>query len=178
MPIKRKTTNTNRVASKSQAVAKPKVEESEDLMDFEQFVSRKSPSHKNKTWLVVTLIVLIVLLSGAVYSLSQTSLQKELKYQAVFLDNGQVYFAKVVKEDTLSVYLEDVYYIQTESQIIPSQEEGVEDQIVEVPVLIKRGGELHQPSGRTQLNRDKIISIEEIGENSEILTEIQRQESL
>jgi hypothetical protein len=175
MPTKRKITTP---VKKTKVVAKSNAEPAEDLMDFEQFVSRKSPTSKKKTWLVVTLVVLIVLLSGAVYSLSQSSLQKDFKYQAVFLDNGQVYFAKVVKEDSLSVYLEDVYYIQTESQIVPSQEEGVEDRVVEVPVLIQRGSELHQPSGRMQLNREKIISIEEIGDDSEILAEIQRQESL
>ena len=105
-------------------------------------------------------------------------MQKESKYQAIFLDSSQVYFAKVVKEDSLSVYLSDVYYIQTETQVIPATEEDGQDQVVEVPILIKRGGELHQPSGWMQINRDKIISIEEIGVESEVLKEILRQEGL
>ena len=96
------------------------------------------------------------------------------EYQAIFLDNQQVYFAKVVKEDAMSVYLEDVYYIQTQQQVIPATEEGAEDTVKEVPVLVKRGQELHQPSGWMQINRDKIVSIEQIGAESEILKEIEK----
>jgi len=84
----------------------------------------------------------------------------------------------VMKEDSLNVYLEDVYYIQTETQLVPATEEGAEDQLIEVPVLIKRGAELHQPQGSLQVNRSKIISIEEVGDDSEILTEIERQQAL
>ena len=176
MPTTRKTSTTGKKTKATTTRSKPAKED--DLIDFEQFVSSKEPRSKGKAWLLVTLIVVIIALAGALFFSSQGNLQKEHKYQAVFLDSGQVYFAKVIKEDALSVYLEDVYYIQTESQIIPSQEEDGQDQVVEVPVLIKRGSELHQPSGWMQLNRDKIISIEEIGADSEVLKELQRQESL
>ena len=124
------------------------------------------------------MIIVILALIGALLFLSKGGFDKEMKYKAVFLDNNQVYFAHVAKEDSLNIYLADVYYIQTQQQVVPAEDEDSEDQVVEVPVLIKRGGELHQPSGWMQINRSKIVSIEEIGDDSEVLKEIQRQESL
>jgi len=151
----------------------------EELMEFEHFVSRQpSRSNSGKSWLFITLFIIIVVLAGALMYTSQNkNLAVVHKFKAIALDNNQVYYAKVVKEDSLNIYLEDVYYIKVEQQIIPAQEEGQEDQTVEVPILVKRGDELHRPNGLLQINRDKVVAIEEIGADSEILKEIQRQES-
>ena len=170
MPVK-KTTKTRAAATKP-------AKTEDGLEDFEQFVARTPKSKASKIWLTITLVIVIVVLSGALVFLSKGNLEKEHKYKAVFLENGQVYFALVMKEDSLNVYLEDVYYIQTETQLVPATEEGAEDRLIEVPVLIKRGAELHQPQGSLQVNRSKIISIEEVGDDSEILTEIERQQAL
>ena len=93
------------------------------------------------------------------------------------MENGQTYYAKVAKEDALNIYLSDVYYIQIEQQAVQPEgevKEGEEPQVVEVPVLIKRGQELHKPQGLMQINRSKLVAIEEIGADSEILKEIER----
>ena len=107
---------------------------------------------------------------------SNKGLEKELSYKSVLLDTGQVYYAKVVKEDALNFYLDDVYYIQTEQKTIPSEDE--EPQVITVPVLIHRGDELHKPQGLLQINRSKVVLIEEIGEDSEIIQEINRLQNL
>lgn len=152
-----------------------KSEDQEEMMDFDDFVARTpKPKSGNKTWLFITLVLVIIVLGSAIFFLPKLKMNKTAEYQAIFLDNQQVYFAKVVKEDALSVYLDDVYYIQTQQQVIPATEEGAEDTVKEVPVLIKRGQELHQPSGWMQINRDKIVSIEQIGPDSEILKEIEK----
>ena len=152
-----------------------KSEDKEEMMDFDDFVAR-SPKSKsgNKAWLFITLVLVIIVLGAAIFFVPKLKMGKTAQYQAIFLDNQQVYFAKVVKEDSMSVYLEDVYYIQTQQQVIPATVEGAEDTVKEVPVLIKRGQELHQPSGWMQINRDKIVSIEQIGSDSEILKEIEK----
>ncbi|KKP92181.1 MAG: hypothetical protein UR94_C0004G0042 [Parcubacteria group bacterium GW2011_GWA2_36_10] len=147
----------------------------EELMDFDDFVARTpKPKSASKAWLFITLILVIIVLGAAIFFVPKLKMNKTAEYQAIFLDNQQVYFAKVVKEDAMSVYLEDVYYIQTQQQVIPATEEGAEDTVKEVPVLVKRGQELHQPSGWMQINRDKIVSIEQIGAESEILKEIEK----
>ena len=102
------------------------------------------------------------------------TMEKEFKFKAIYLENEQTYYAKVVKEDALNIYLDEVYYIQIKKQTLPATEEGAEPQTVDVPVLIKRGQELHRPQGLMQINRSKLVAVEEIGAESQILTEIQR----
>jgi len=149
--------------------------EDDTLMEFEQFISRKPNNSRTKVWLAFTLVVIIVLLGVAWLFISQVkTLEKDYKFQAISLDNGQVYYAKIVKEDALNIYLDEVYYIQIEQQSISAEEEGAEPQVVEVPVLIKRGQELHRPQGPMQINRSKVVAVEEIGVDSQILTEIDR----
>jgi len=155
-----------------------KTKDDESLSEFASFVSQTPKKRKGRAWLAITLIVVIILLATAwFFSWRSVSWQKEYKFKAIYLDNDQVYYAKVVREDSLSIYLDDVYYIQMEEQTIPATEEGAEAQKVSVPVLVKRGQELHQPTGWMQLNRDKVIAVEEIGLESEILKEINRQET-
>ena len=145
-----------------------------DLMEFEQFVSQKPPTKSSRSWLVTIVIIIIVILAGAVYFFNQGKLSKDNKLQAIFLDNNQVYFAKVVKQDSSSLYLDNVYYIETQQQVIPATEEGGEDQVINVPTIVKRGSELHKPQGYLKINRSKVISIEEICQDSEVMKEIER----
>lgn len=149
----------------------------EDLMDFNQFVDDKPKNAKS--WAAIMLIVVIFLLLGILfYVYNNDDLEKEFKYKAISLEGDQVYYAKVVREDTFSIYLDDVFYIQTQQQQIPPQEEDGEPQVVNVPVLIHRGDEFHKPQGLLQISRSKLIAIEEIGEDSEILLEINRIKGL
>ena len=163
---------TKRVTKKPTPVTK------DEFTEFDSFVTKR-PSSNNKSWLAITLVVIIVALVGVLLFMnSNKGLEKELSYKSVLLDTGQVYYAKVVKEDALNFYLDDVYYIQTQQKTIPSQEEDEEDQVVQVPVLVHRGEELHKPQGLLRINRSKVVLIEEIGEESEIVLEINRLKSL
>ncbi len=167
MPRKKETTK--------RAPRAKKVKE-EELMDFDQFVTPKQKN--NKSWIAILLSVIIVILIGVLLYTNTGEMDKEYKYKAIYLDNNQIYYAKVVREDALSIYLDDVFYIQTQQQTIPAEDEDSEPQVINVPVLIHRGDEVHKPEGLLQLNRDKLVAIEEIGENSEILTEIERIKGL
>ncbi len=166
---------TKRTAARRPAA--PKASAPEELTEFESFVSQRPKDNKSsKGWMILTLLILIIILVGALWFIKQpdSNFVKDANLKAIALDNGQVYYAKVAKEDALNIYLDDVYYIQTEQRIIPAQDEESEDQVVNVPVLVKRGDELHKPTGLLQINRDRVVGIETIGEDSEILLEIQR----
>ena len=172
MPIK-KTSPAARIKKPAAKLLSNKEEDA--LMEFEQFVSQKPNNNKNKSWLALTLMIIIVLLGVAWFSMSKVeTLEKDNNFKVVYLDNGETYYAKVIKEDALNIYLDEVYYIQLEKRTVPAEEEDAEPQVVEVPVLIKRGQELHKPTGLMQINRSKLMAIEEIGSDSEILTEIAR----
>ena len=166
---------TKRTPARRPAVSKSN--NPEELMEFESFVSQRPKANKQgKAWMIITLLILIIVLAGALWFVKQpnSNFVKDTNLKAVALDNGQVYYAQVVQEDSLNIYLDDVYYIQTEQRVIPAQDEDSEDQVVNVPVLVKRGDELHKPTGLLQINRDRVVGIETIGQDSEILIEINR----
>lgn len=174
MPQTKSTSTSKRTAR----VKNDQVEKDQDtLLDFEQFISQKPavrPS-RGKGYLAITLVLIIVILGFLWFFMSQnTNLETAQKFKAIYLDNNQIYYAKVVKEDALNIYLDDIYYIQTEQTTVPAEEEGGEPQVINVPVLVKRGDELHKPEGWMQINRSKVVAIEEIGPDSEIITEINR----
>jgi len=172
MPTKKISTTAKPRKTTSRATIN---KEEDSLMEFEQFVSHKPNNNKSKVWLAFTLIILIAILGSAWLFMSKLdNLEKEHKFKAIYLDNGETYYAKIVKEDALNVYLDDVYYIQMKQQTIPSEDEDAEPQIVEVPVLVKRGQELTRSQGLLQINRDKLIATEEIGADSQILSEIEK----
>ena len=85
---------------------------------------------------------------------------EEKDYQTVFLDNGQVYFGKVAKIDSNFVYLEDVFYLQ-------ANDKGKN------PVLVEMGtAELHKPQNHVKINREKILMIQDLKPESDVITAI------
>ncbi len=80
------------------------------------------------------------------------------EYQAVFMDNGQVFFGKV--DDAGGTYprLKDVYYIGRQAS--PDGKEVKN-------ILIKRGNEWHAPEFM-YINRQHIVIIEPVAANSRV----------
>ena len=149
------------------------------LLEFEDFITQKPKNDsRHRIWLASFLLIIIILLSSLfIYNWQSPRTVPEQKFKAIYLENGEVYYAKIAREDALSVYLDEVYYIQMQEQLVPLDEEGLETETISVPILLKRGSELHQPVGWMQVNRSKVIAIEEIGGDSEILKEINRQKN-
>ena len=88
-------------------------------------------------------------------------------YQAVLLDNGQVYYGKLSGIGTRYPEMTDVYYIvRTEDP----QTKQVKN------VLVKRGNELHAPT-KTFLDARHIIMIEPVGPDSQVARLIQESKS-
>lgn len=79
-------------------------------------------------------------------------------YQAVLLDDGQVYYGKLKHLGERYVTLRDVYYIQ--SVLDPKTRKAVE-------VLVERGREWHQPDYMV-INPEHIVVIEPVGIHSRI----------
>lgn len=167
---------------RSVAAAASKSEPADNISEFESFVAKRPTknSHNPKLW--IFLIIIIVLIAGAWWlfgrnlNLNKTATNNQ-EFKAIALDNGQVYYAQIAKETDDMIYLTEVYYIQSEQRTVPAEEEGAEDQTVSVPVLVKRGQELHKPTGYLELNRDRVVGVETIGTDSEIYQEIQRIQS-
>lgn len=106
-------------------------------------------------------------------------------YQAVFLSNNQIYFGKVSNLNSQFPVLSDVFYLQVSQNIQPGQagsqnvKIGKENQPVPAApqnelTLIKLGGEIHGPTDQIQINRDHIIFIEDLKNDSKVVVAIQQ----
>ncbi len=88
----------------------------------------------------------------------KASVTFDTPYQAVLLDNGQVYYGKIEKVGTAFPVLTDVYYVQ--NQVNPQTKEVTN-------LLVRRGKEWHAPD-RMVLNARHIVLIEPVSPNSKV----------
>jgi len=128
---------------------------------------------KGNPWVWI-IIVIILIVAGAIWwyftdgrGLMTPSIGEEIvsgDYQAVFLDNGQVYFGKLKKSDKDFYELTDVFYLQTGSAGI--------DQASNLS-LAKLGSEAHGPEDKMQINNDHVLFIEDMKSESKVVKAIQ-----
>ncbi|MBI2473797.1 DUF2905 domain-containing protein [Candidatus Uhrbacteria bacterium] len=89
------------------------------------------------------------------------------EYQAVFLDNGQVYFGKLQKTREAFYTLKDVFYLQ--SNMAVEQASNLS--------LTKLGSEAHGPEDWMQINTEHILFIEDMKNDSKVVQAIQDYKS-
>ena len=124
---------------------------------------RRRSIKKKKTWKVLLLVLFIMVLGWSTYTVSSAffgKVEADSVYSAVFLDNNQVYFGKVINTEDIFITLSDVYYF--------GQNPGQDDDVV----LVKLGSELHGPTDEMKINNDHILYIEELSGNSRVVQAI------
>lgn len=126
---------------------------------------------EEKTWLtkmrgVLFGTVIIVLAVLFVLYLQRPSLviRDKNAYQAVFLDNGQVYFGKLRALNDEFASLTDIYYLRAGSAVQTAGQTGTPE-----IDLIKLGAELHGPKDEMIMAREHVIFYEELGEGGEVM---------
>lgn len=82
------------------------------------------------------------------------------EYQAIFMDNGQVFFGKIENAGVPYPLLRDVYYIGRQAS--PDNKEVKS-------ILIKRGNEWHGPD-LMYINKQHIVVIEPVSPTSRVAT--------
>ena len=118
--------------------------------------------------LIAGLLALIVVLLGVIGLRSiqtGTAPQFGSQYQAVVLNNGQVFFGKLENSSSQYPVLRDVFYIV--SQVNPETKQAAN-------VLVRRGGEPHGPEYMV-LNRQSILMIEPVKDDSQVAKFIAEQ---
>lgn len=108
---------------------------------------------------------------------------KKSGYVAVFLINNQVYFGKISGLNSQYPVLKDVYYLRTQRSLVPPDEVDsspgarlrverkrgtATPQQNERLTLLKLGNEIHGPVDEIKINRDHILYVEEIKEDSKV----------
>jgi hypothetical protein len=106
--------------------------------------------------------IAILVVGGCVLGLwwvrSSRAVKLDTVYQAVLLDNGQVYYGKIERTDRDLTVLTDVYYVQNQ---VDAQTKEVKN------ILIRRGSEWHAPN-RSVINTRHIIVIEPVTPGSKV----------
>ncbi len=124
--------------------------------------------YATSTWLlsvallIVGVILSIVLLNPGLHN--ESRLIERGKYQAVFLDGGQVYFGQIGYMGKRVVTLYDIYYLKVNQQIQPGQANATQGEIT----LEKLGCELHGPQDQMVISREKITFWENLKEDGQV----------
>lgn len=125
--------------------------------------------------IILSIIIVLILLIGAFYFWKAQNILiitngVNDEYQAIFLDNGQIYFGKVSNKESTYVTLTNIYYLQFQQ---PLQNQGSEDGSQQSDLkLIKLGGELHGPKDEMEILRSHILFIETLADNSRVVRAI------
>jgi hypothetical protein len=113
---------------------------------------------KSPAIIAVGLVVVVAAVLGLWNTRGASTVKFETPYQAVLLDNGQVYYGKVQGLGTPFPVLTDVYYVQ---QQVNQQTKEVKN------VLIRRGTEWHAPD-RMVINANHIVLVEPVSPTSKV----------
>ncbi len=118
--------------------------------------------------IVVSILIIVVLAVATFGNIGTSNSINTDKYQAVFLDNGQVYFGRLANLNSEYVELTDIYYLQVDQQVQPDQDQSAQQQIS----LAKLGNELHGPEDKMFINPDKIVFWENLKDDGQVSTAI------
>ena len=131
---------------------------------------------RNKILMIVLYVILVVgvLIVGWKtnwFGLSKSNEEPASGYQAVFLTNGQVYFGKLTGTSGQYATLKDIYYLQVQQQVQPTDENSQQQPNL---TLVKLGNELHGPVDEMKINRDAILFWENLKSDGKVVEAIDR----
>lgn len=141
------------------------VTKSEPLMSSNRRINSKKG--------LISLVVGIIVLAGIIVFLVMTlfiSPTKEGDIYGVFLTNGRTYFGHIIKQNSQTVVLRDVYYLQV--QQTPPVEEGVEVQ--PQVTLVNISDDIHGPESEIQISRAHILYVQKLREDSQVVATIKQ----
>jgi hypothetical protein len=95
-------------------------------------------------------------------------------YSAVFLTNGQVYFGKLYTRTGTVLDLRDIYYLQVNQTVQPSQTTSATATPTPSPQvsLVKLGNELHGPNDRMLIDQNQVLFTESLKDDSKVVQAI------
>lgn len=136
----------------------------------------KRPRRRRSKWLNIASIILlvaIVLLVGSLVLLTSTSkTQSEAsivntnKFQAVFLNGGQVYFGKIQAINNDYLTLDNIYYLK-----VSGQSGADTNQTTENPQdvsLARLGCELHGPEDKMIISKSQVMFWENLKDDGQV----------
>ena len=105
------------------------------------------------TILVVALLIFLAVSTPK----NESTFVEDDKFQAVFLNGGQVYFGQVTDLNSNYLRLVDIYYLRVNQQVQPAEGENLPIPQEGDISLVKLGCELHGPKDEMLINMDQVI---------------------
>lgn len=125
----------------------------------------------SRTSKIIISITISALLAAYLFCVAKESSLPGIKsgqYQAVFLDNGQVYFGKLADESRFFARLSDVYYLKFSDGL----QQGGDISSGKNLNLIRLGGEAHGPEREMILSKKTIVFYENLKKDSAVMQAI------
>lgn len=121
--------------------------------------------------LIIALLALYLAVGG---NKGEDSYVDKTKYQAVFLNGGQVYFGKVRNMTSKFITLDNIYYLRVNQQVQPDQQSSSSDTTAAAQdvSLAKLGCELHGPTDIMVINREQVLFWENLKGDGQVVTAI------
>lgn len=140
-------------------------------------VKHRRPKRRWLNAVILTLLIAIALLVGSVILITsfvggkqEADLVDSNKYQAVFLDGGQVYFGKIKSLNDDYLTIDNVYYLRVNGQQqAATQTESQSQQDIS---LARLGCELHGPQDLMVINRSRISFWENLKDEGKVVVAI------
>ena len=121
-------------------------------------------------------LALVIIVAGTIFAMinfngnnRESNLVDTSKYQAVFLNGGQVYFGNVKDLNSQYLKLDNIYYLRVNQQVQP---DGNATQNANDVSLVKLGCELHGPQDSMVVNREQVIFWENLKNDGQVLKAI------
>lgn len=117
------------------------------------------------------LLAVTGLIIAVIFAFATSSPKQESKYvdddlfQAVFLNNGQVYFGKITTLNNKYLELQNIYYLRVNQAVQPKSNSAAASNDVS---LVKLGCELHGPSDQMIINSDQITFWENLKSDGQV----------
>ena len=139
----------------------------------QQIAQRRKVGGKGMRILAVVMLVLATLLIAAVALFLAIGGNKEEhtyvdedKFQAVFLNGGQVYFGKIQTLNNKFITMNNIYYLRVNQQVQPNQ--TTTESANQDVSLAKLGCELHGPTDVMVINREQVLFWENLKADGQV----------
>lgn len=122
--------------------------------------------------IVLVLVALIVGLMALYVGMSKTANENKYvdssKFQAVFLNGGQVYFGKIRTLNDKFITIDNIYYLRVNQQVQPNQVTSNSTAANQDVSLAKLGCELHGPTDTMVINREQVLFWENLKSDGQV----------
>lgn len=117
-------------------------------------------------FMIAVIIGLIALYVATSNNNGEAKYVDKTKFQAIFLNGGQVYFGKVHSLNDKFITLDNIYYLRVNQQVQPNQ--STTSSANQDVSLAKLGCELHGPTDVMVINREQVLFWENLKANGQV----------